>query len=296
MTHKLAVALFAGMSVVALGSQAGTPLWNDMPESIDGSLGFQTPAPPPVAELPLRSGGALAFVDTGDGTIGTGELTVRAAPIVSVAMVARFRATPLELFLAAAPPGTRAPALLYDDHYAYQRRSGWPSRPPRDLSGELAKLDLDDPGVEPFECDSMGYNWRQQWRATFEELTDHRASAFIHQLQPELEYRFYPGGYYNADGSITGGFNAVTYLGACNGDEYTALPLRVERRIAYQTPDGQVSSWTGIQDISLNNQEKYTFHSNVPASFRGYVSADVQLLHFGAAVAYNKSMPKRSTF
>jgi hypothetical protein len=295
-TTKLAAAILGGFPLFVTGALAPLPsaVWSDMPESMGSGPTLAVPAPPPVAEVPLPSGGSLAFLDTGEGAIGVGELSVRGAPAVSVAMIARFRATPLELFLAAAPRGTTEPTLLRQDHYAYQRRSGWPARPPRDLAVELANLDLDDPGVEPFACDSLGFNWKDGWAATFDGLTAHWRAGFIHQLHSTADYTFYPGGYYNADGSITGGFNANTYLGACSGDEHTAVTVVVQRRIAYQTEDGPVASWTGIQEIPLNNQEKYTFHSNIPASFRGHVSADVTVEHFGAGVAYNKAMPTRT--
>jgi hypothetical protein len=276
-------------SAAAAVSQSG--IWSDMPEVTAGGRGLLVDAPRTVAAVALVRGGSIDFVDVGGG-VGMGERSPRSLRPVTVALIVRYRATPLEIFSAAAPRGTIPPAALRLDHYRYQRRSGWPPAAPRDLSLELATLNLDDPGVEPFACDGMGHNWNGGWADTFAGVTDYEASTFKHQYVPNPYYTFYPGGYYNQDNTITPGYNSITYLGACNGDENTPFTLQIHRRINYgTTPDGPTWIWTDVDDVILSDQEKYTFHSNVPGSYRGRVTADETIGHFGAGVAYTKYVP-----
>ena len=230
----------------------------------------------------------MDFLDAGDGRVAVAERTARHRRFVAATMSQTWNATPLELFLALAPRGTRAPEALIRDHEAYLRQSGASPAPARDLTAQIALLDLDDPGIDTFNCDPFGENWYEIWHDTFDGMVDTVKTAHVHQFAVDPHYRFYPGGYYNANGTITPGYNRVTYLGACNGDETDPLTMEVQRRIAYHTPQGTTYAWAPVVEVSLDYNQKFTFHSNIPASYRGRLSSDEVVGHLSFAVAYSK--------
>jgi hypothetical protein len=292
LASSAAIALGLGLASVAAME---TGLWSDMPVQNGSGLELTANVPSRVAELRLVGDGSLRFLDVGQGQIAIAERTPARRPFLSVAMAQVLNATSMEVFLALAPAGARVPDALVRDHEAHLRRTGSSPAPPRDLKADVALFDVDDPGIDTFDCDSFGQNWYDAWHDAFDAVMDTAKAAHVHQFPPGLLYSFYPGGYYNNDNSITPGFNQVTYLGACNGAD-EPLIVDVQRRIANHTPEGTTYAWTPVDQAILGYNQKYTFHSNIPASYRGRLSADDTVEHMSFAVAYNKGLPKSAGF
>jgi hypothetical protein len=241
-----------------------------------------------IARLQLGTGAMIQFVDLRDGHVGVAERAPRNQPFVSTAMVREWNATPLEIFMALAPSSYDIPRALTADHNA---RFGSDVSRPRLLSPPRTTLNLDDPGVEDFDCNAEGTNFYFGWLDTFENVTDHVSAGVGHNLFDK--YTFYPGGHYNDDGSISPGYNQVTYLGACNGDDDTPLTVEVHRRMKYLSPPNVMYIWTEITEVLLSDNEKYTFYSDLPASYRIRLKPPMDDLvdHFGVGVAYTKAPP-----
>jgi hypothetical protein len=88
-----------------------------------------------IATAQLDGGYQFEFVDdTAAGTVGVGEIAPARYRSVLGELTDRQGATPLEVFLAVAPPGTTAPRRLVDDHAAAVRRTGRTNTAPRTLS------------------------------------------------------------------------------------------------------------------------------------------------------------------
>lgn len=243
-----------------------------------------------IARLRLEGGGFVVFLDLGGGHVGVGERTGPRRRSVSLAAAVLWDATPLEIFLALAPD-TAVPRVLRDNHDAYMTQSGHGAGPPRSFGTAVAALGLGEGGLGDFDCDGFGSNFYHGWLNTFENVTDHAHAAFAHHHSYPL-YTFYPGGhiYYGTN------TNQVTYLGACNGDFDTPFTLDIQRRIKYPTPPTTTTIWAEVTTETIMNDQKYTFYSNLPGSYRGQLKTTEPVDHMGWGVAYTKSPGLASLF
>jgi hypothetical protein len=120
-------------------------------------------------------------------------------------------------------------------------------------------------------------------------VTDVADAAHIHFFSL-TQWDFYPG-YHVYKGINT---NQVTYLGACNGDSDTPLTVEVHRRFQIVTPPTVTYTWVEVAGAGLGLNQKYTFYSGVPASYRGRLRgpgiAD-PVDHLSVGIAYTKSPP-----
>lgn len=242
-----------------------------------------------VATLSLRNGATLEFIDSGDGYIDVAERTATRMPFVSEAMLTQAAATPLEMFMALGE-GQTAPSALVADH---GRRAG--AVQPRTLTApRSATLSLDDPGLEPYVCDVHFWedDWLADWEAAFAGVTAFSAAAYIHHFPA---YTFYPGAavYYGT------GTNRETYLGACNGSHDYDVTLRIDRWVVtavthnpYPQPPTVTWDWGQVDDVLLENGQKYTYYSGHPnGRYRGRVEGPGGLAvpHQGVAAAWTPS-------
>lgn len=151
--------------------------------------------------------------------------------------------------------------------------------------GEVGQIDrlapssmfgVPSPGVETYACDAFGTQWVEDWTSAFVGVTTYREATYKHQFVGTLT--FYPGAQV-ANGTNT---NSLTYLGACNGDMYgNTLTVNIDRRIG--------GVWATIATVELNNFERFTFASGIPAQYRGRAGGTngVSLPHFGVGAAWN---------
>jgi hypothetical protein len=240
-----------------------------------------------VATLQLANGARVDFVDLLDGHVGVGEKAPRNQRSTSRDLAARWQATPLEIYLALAPRGAAAPEILRSDHAQYAARTG-ASSAPRDLAGQAGQFGPTDPGEEHTSCDAFG-SWGDTWLMDFAGLTDYAFAEGRHFL--DGNWTFYPGKHVY-EGTNT---NDVTYLGACNGHVIggaVTMTMQVHRRIKIVTGNMVSVMWVQIAEVELSDEEKYTFYSNLPASYRGRVKPTFDgaiVDHYTVAVAYDKS-------
>ena len=233
-----------------------------------------------VATVDLPDGGVVTFLALGGDEIGIAERTPRGARPAAMPLVARHRATPLEVYLALQPRGTAAPDALVRDHGMRAARSLAASVTPRALAtapstGAVAG-DLDDPGFGDYACDAFGF-WLVDWPAAFVGITTYKAAIYDHNLTGN--YTFYPGA------SVYHGTNtnSKTYLGACNGIEYHDMIMEVHRRIS--------GTWVKVLETTIVGYQKYTFYSGLPASYRGRVrpAGMDPVEHYGIGAAWTPS-------
>lgn len=199
----------------------------------------------------------------------------------------RSGATPLEIFIALAP-GATPPAALVADHDAGASSGG--AAAPRTLTVDPGVLHgIGDPGIDDYDCDSFGEVFYDDWLDTFDDVTDVAQAGAMHFFSL-TQWDFYPG-YHVYKGINT---NQVTYLGACNGDSDTPLTVEVHRRFKIVTPPTVTYTWVEVAGAGLGLNQKYTFYSGVPASYRGRLRgpgiAD-PVDHLSVGVAYTKSPP-----
>lgn len=239
------------------------------------------------ATLRLSNGALVDFVDLLDGHVGVGEKAPRYQRSTSSYLASQWHATPLEIYLALAPRGAAVPEILRRDHEQFVARNGG-NPAPRDLSGQAGLFGPTDPGVEHTSCDALG-SFGTAWLTAFAGLTDYVFAAAGHFL--ETSWTFYPGKHVY-DGTNT---NSATYLGACNGHVIggaTTMTMQVHRRIKIVTGNMVSTSWVQVAAVDLGDEEKYTFYSNFPASYRGRVmpTFDGSIVdHYTVAVAYDKT-------
>lgn len=234
-------------------------------------------APGVVATVELAHGGAVTFLDLGDGHIGLAEQAPAAAAFVAVPMVQRQQATPLEVYLAFRPDWADLPDRLVRDHQRLaMARGGSPG--PRLLAAPAAGASaFDDPGHGSYTCEHTGVQWVADWKAAFAGITKYRAAAYLHNYPPA--YFFYPGApvYYGTN------TNSKTYLGVCNGDDEHELRLEVHRWIS--------GKWKWILTAAVQGGVKYTFYSGIPARYRGktYGAGGETVEHYGVGAAWSLS-------
>ncbi|MGQ0650294.1 MAG: hypothetical protein ACT4P7_22365 [Gemmatimonadaceae bacterium] len=227
-----------------------------------------TEVAPELARVELEGAGRISFVDLGDGHVGIAELGRAGSRVVSLEMVKRRDATPLEILLALGRRDRPVPEQLYRDHAL--RTDG--RAKPRQLSLLRPSTgSINDPGSGFNVCNGSRV-WISDWKDAFVGITKHRAAA--HLQNQAGSYTFYPG----ADVYYDTGTNSRTYLGACNGDEHNELKMEVHRRVN--------GSWTRILDVTIDAKQQFTFYSGMHASYRGRtrpVGAIVRLYGVGAA-------------
>lgn len=86
-----------------------------------------------LAEFSLDDGTMLEFGQTDSGGIVVAELGPATKQSPVTALMGSADATPLELFLAVAPPGAVAPEALWETHYEFMEEAGLETEP-RDLA------------------------------------------------------------------------------------------------------------------------------------------------------------------
>jgi hypothetical protein len=247
-----------------------------------------------VATVVLRNGATLEFIDAGDGHVDVAERTAQLLPFVSQEMLLRWNATPLEIFRTL-NPGALSPQVLVADHY--RRTAGNANGEPRALAMPTsATFALDDPGLEPYVCDSLGLAdwWIDDWNDAFAGITSYSAATYLHHFSA---YTFYPGAavYYGT------GTNRKTYLGACNGTEGTIVTMSVDRWVVtnvtfnpFPQPPTVTWGWGTVDEVDLSNGEKYTYYSGHPTGrYRGRVEGPggMAVSHMGVAAAWTPSFP-----
>jgi hypothetical protein len=246
------------------------------------STGLQT-----FATLRLANGARVDFVDLRDGHVGVGEKALRSQRPTSLYLASQWQATPLEIYMALAPPGSLVPEVLRLDHAQYAARTGG-SPVPRNLTGQAGVFGPADPGEEHTSCDAFG-SFADDWFAAFAGLTDYVFAEPRHFL--DGTFTFYPGKHVYL-GTNT---NKVTYLGACNGHVVggaATMTMQVHRRIKIVSGNDVSFMWVQIAEVDLGDEEKYTFYSNFPASYRGRVRPTIDgsiVDHYVVAVAYDKT-------
>jgi hypothetical protein len=168
-----------------------------------------------------------------------------------------------------------APAALLRDHARRAKATGRAVLVPNEV--EVVAADLQDPGREPYICDPFGGQWIADWVDGFTGITKYRAATYRHFKTGS--YTFYPGAavYYGTN------TNSVTYLGACNGDEFDDLTFEVHRHIG--------GAWMNVHQVDIAGYEKYTFYSPIPARYRGRVSGagGATIEHYGVGAAWTLS-------
>jgi hypothetical protein len=233
-----------------------------------------------LATVEPARGGAVVFLDLGDGGVAVAERAPRRGRFAAMPLIEGLDATPLEVYLALAPRGAAVPDALVRDHRARAALAGVPGRAPRALDpAPAAAADVTEPGEGPNACDSFGGPWITEWKNAFAGITKYREAAYLHQYA--ATFTFYPGApVYNGTNT-----NSKTYLGACNGDEVDTLVFEVHRRVG--------GVWFEVHEAEIGAYEKYTFYSGLPASYRGrtYGKGGSIVEHYGVGAAWTLSPP-----
>ncbi len=242
---------------------------------------------PPFTTLSLGTGGELHFVDAGDDYVGIVERIPSKASSVLLPLIVKWKATPLEIYLAFNAPGEAPHKALLADHKLQLMRAGNADRPPRRLQPPLSGAAAPPPVVEPTSCGDGSFfgTWAQDWFNTFEGVTDHVRAEFEHV---KMSWNIYPG--YHVYHKV--GSNRITYLGACNGDTsgMTAMGAEVDRWSATN------QSWVPIQgtDLTVQEEEKYLFYShNAFGQYRARfhaIGGEGFIHHLGTGGAWTKSL------
>ncbi len=261
-----------------LTSPSAAEIAGDMPGggSEDAGAVARDPAAV-VATVNLAGGNTISFLDLGGGAIGIAEMAPARAEFVSVSMIERQQATPLEVYLAVRPAGTEVPQRLVRDHERTAMvRSAAPA--PRLLGAPTAGgSGLAGTGHGSYTCEPTGVQWVADWKAAFAGITKYRAAAYAHNYS--AAYTFYPGApvYYGTN------TNSKTYLGACNGDDEHQLRMDLHRWVG--------GKWTWFMTAGISGGSKYTFYSAIPARYRAktYGAGGATVEHYGVGAAWTLS-------
>jgi hypothetical protein len=232
-----------------------------------------------IVSLNSASGSTVDFIDLLDGHAGVGE-SASWNQMAILPQAVSFKATPLEIYLAIAPRGSAAPALLYADHAETVARTHRDPAP-RDLTTQLAQ------GGPSHSCLNPA-TWAADWIDWFSGVTQYRFSDWFHwQPTAPQERWFYPGKHIY-DGTNT---NDISYLGVCHQMGSAPWPLEVQIHRRKKVVQSGVTSftWVEIASANLNDGAAYTFYSNLPASYRGYVETLPYTNDYALGVAYTKT-------
>lgn len=195
----------------------------------DGSL---------ITEVHVTSGKRIVFVDEGDGHVGVAEISsMGEAPIVTD-MIQREHATPLEIFLAAAPPGEDAPEILIENHRDLSALQGREDLEPRRLAAISSLLGTLSPNTGVTPCTAAGWeNVGGVWGNEPDGVWD---VEFTNTTTPHTNETSYPA------------VKSITQLAAWNGGSGS-----------YHTHGACISSDAGADDkitfiMKVNNVQVYS--------------------------------------
>jgi hypothetical protein len=232
-----------------------------------------------ITGLELRSGASVQFLELDTG-IGVAERAPPGAALVTDLLVQRWRATPLEIYLALAPAASLAPAALLRDHEQST------STPARTLTVPVAYgVPLDN-----FDCDPP-QNFEDDWFDTYTGVTSHVVVQSYDDFD-WAQYDWYPGAHvYNGTDN-----NLVTHFGICNADHDRSFSVEIHRKVKYTTGGEQQIIWHNLVTAVIGYNGRFTFHTNLPGSYRQRLIASggtpIEQLAVGAA--YTKSPPVRA--
>ena len=138
----------------------------------------------------------------------------------------------------------------------------------------MIAADLQTPGWEFYACDPFGVDWVNDWKAAFVGVTQYSTAKYLHQTTGS--YTFAPG----ISLQYPNNTNSKTYFGACNGDDYDDLSLKIKRRI--------FDIWMVVHQVTIGSHEKYTFYSATQTKYRATTQGvgGSTIEHYGVGVAW----------